>query len=191
MTAVLERYRRLLALAAVIEQALVVLLILNIVVNIGTQVFSRYLFGQPLIWVEELATYSLIWATFLGASLGLKHGRHVKIQTFVGRLPARARSLFRGLVYLVMLALCLVLMRESWTVMEIEGRRSSISLPVDLPVSLFFSVPLFVGVTSMAATLLYLIAAELRVIGGGAPLEPIIARAAREPDPGPERTGEA
>ena len=41
------------------------------VVTITLQVITRYLFGQPLVWVEELATYSFIWSVFLGAALGL------------------------------------------------------------------------------------------------------------------------
>ena len=46
------------------------------------------LLGRPIAWVEEIATYAFIWMTFVGASLGLKEGRHILIATFVGRLAA-------------------------------------------------------------------------------------------------------
>ena len=177
MTGILDAYRRVLAGVAAVERVLVVLLLLNIIVNIGTQVFSRYVLGNPLVWVEELATYSFIWATFLGASLGLKHGRHVKIESFVGRLPPAGQAVLRLLVWIAVLAVCLTLMRAGWTVMGIEGRRTSISLPIELPISLFFSVPLFVGMASMTATLVYLIAAEIKALAGATPLAPILAPA--------------
>ncbi|MCP5156195.1 MAG: TRAP transporter small permease [Ectothiorhodospiraceae bacterium] len=175
-------FRNLLALVGTLERVLVVLLVLNIIGNIGAQVFSRYVLGEPLIWVEELATYSFIWTTFLGASLGLKYERHVSIQTFVARLPVVPRALLRLLVLGVMLALALVLMRECWTVMGIESRRTSISLPIELPVSLFFSVPLFVGLASMALTLLYQVGAQLGIALGTRPWPPIFAA---RPDEGP------
>ena len=170
----LDAFRRVLAGLAALESALVVLLILAIVGNIGAQVFSRYLLGEPLIWVEELATYAFIWATFLGAGLGMKHGRHVRISSFVGKLGPSAVLLVRTLVHLGILTLAIVLMRQAWTVMGIEGRRSSISLPVELPISLFFSVPLFVGVASIALTTLYLIADDLAATAAGRPRRPIV-----------------
>jgi len=174
MTQALELFRRALAGLAAVERVLVVLLILAIVGNIGAQVFSRYALGEPLIWVEELATYAFIWATFLGAGLGMKHGRHVRIVTFVGLLGRIGGALVRSLVHLGILLLAVVLMRQAWTVIGIESRRSSISLPVELPVSLFFSLPLLVGLASIALTTLYLVADDLAAASAGRPRRPIV-----------------
>ena len=167
MTAFLEAWRRLLALIGRVERVLVILLILAIVVSIGVQVISRYLFDRPLVWVEELATYSFIWATFLGASLGLKHDRHIRIQTFVGKLPAPLAALVRVVGHLAVLCLAVVVMQQAVVVAGIEGRRQSISLPVALPMSLFYSIPLFIGMASMALTTLYLALVELLSLSGG------------------------
>ena len=54
----LAGYWRLLRAIGTVERVVGVLLIANIVVNIGAQVFSRYVLDQPLVWVEELAVYS-------------------------------------------------------------------------------------------------------------------------------------
>ena len=169
----LESFRRALVGLAFAERALVSLLILIIVGSIGAQVFSRYALGKPLIWPEELATYSFIWATFLGAGLGMKNGRHVRIASFIGRLGDRAAAFARSLVHLGVLALALVLMRQAWKVMPIEAQRSSISLPIELPVSLFFSIPLFVGMASIALTVIYLVADDLRAVAVGRARRPI------------------
>lgn len=167
-------WRRLLAAIAVVEQVVGVLLVANIVLQIAVQVFSRYVLNRPLVWVEELATYSFIWATFIGASLGLKRLRHVRIETFVGRLSPQGQAAFRALIYALMLALLLVLLPQAWTVMGVEGRSLSISLPVLVPRSWFYSIPLFVGAASMALTLAYLLAAELWTLAGGARQPPIL-----------------
>ena len=176
MDVLLTRYWRLLCAIGAVERVVGVLLIANIVVNIGVQVFSRYLLGQPLVWVEELAVYSFIWGTFIGASLGLKELRHIKIVTFVGGLAPGPRGLLRALAYLIVLGLMLVLMVQAYKVMGVEGRSRSISLPVAVPRSWFYSVPLFVGCASMALTCGYLILAELWSGLFGRPVEAHTAR---------------
>lgn len=183
MDGFLERYWRLLGAIGAIERVVGVLLITTIVGNIGAQVFSRYVLGQPLVWVEELAVYAFIWGTFIGASLGLKELRHIKIATFVGSLPPRPQGLLRALAYLIMLALMLVLMVQASKVMGIEGRSRSISLPVAVPRSWFYSVPLFVGCASMLLTCGYFILAELWAGLFGRPVEAHARRVAEGEEP--------
>ena len=88
MTALLLACRRLLRLVGHVERWIGVSLLIGIVLAITTQVFTRYALNRPIIWVEEFSVYAFIWGTFLGASLGLKYGRHVKIETYVSHLPA-------------------------------------------------------------------------------------------------------
>jgi TRAP-type C4-dicarboxylate transport system permease small subunit len=133
---------------------------------ITTQVFTRYLFNRPIIWVEELATYSFIWGAFVGASLGLKYGRHVKIETFVEHLPAQAKAASRILVNLIIIAVLWLLVREVGMVINIESRSTSVSLPWPVPRAWFYSIPLAVSCASMLATCVYLILAEVATIAG-------------------------
>jgi len=74
------------------------------------------------------------------------------------------------------LGLMLVLMVQAYKVMGVEGRSRSISLPVAVPRSWFYSVPLFVGCASMALTCGYLILAELWSGLFGRPVEAHTAR---------------
>jgi TRAP-type C4-dicarboxylate transport system permease small subunit len=171
MDAFLGGYWRLLRTIGTIERVVGVLLIANIVLNIGAQVVSRYLLNQPLVWVEELAVYSFIWGTFIGASLGLKELRHIKIASFVSSLAPRPQHLMRALAWLIVLVLMGVLMVQAHRVMGIEGRSTSISLPVAVPRSWFYSVPLLVGCASMSLTCVYLILAETWAALSGRPVE--------------------
>ena len=75
----LAAYKRLLDRIGMVEQAAGIALILLIVVAITVQVFTRYALGRPIAWVEESATYAFIWMVFVGASVGLKLGRHIVI----------------------------------------------------------------------------------------------------------------
>lgn len=173
MRRALGAYRRLLIVIGRIEQWAVVLLLVNIVVNITAQVVSRYLFGKPLVWVEELATYSFIWAVFLGAGLALKYDRHLRIETFVDRLGPIASAVFRAIGALFVLALLVSLLPILWAAIGVEMRRMTIALPIQLPSAWFFSVPLMVGSVSMIATSLYHVLVELHRGFGGQPPAPI------------------
>lgn len=170
----LDAYRRLLDRIGAVERALGIALIQLIVAAIALQVFTRYALGLPIAWVEESATYAFIWATFVGASLGLKQSRHILIATFGARLPPRAAAALRAVVWLLVIAMLVVLIVQGFRVMGVEGRSRTISLPVELPRSLFYSLPLTVSAVSMALTALYLVLRELPLLAGrarGAPAE--------------------
>lgn len=68
--------------------ALVAALVGAMVVVILAAVFTRYVMNDPLSWAEQVAKYLMIWAAFLGASLGIKEGSHIAVNVLVDVLPA-------------------------------------------------------------------------------------------------------
>ena len=58
---------------------LLILLTITISLLIFAQVICRYVFNYSLYWSEELGRYTLIWITFLGASVGFKRKAHVGV----------------------------------------------------------------------------------------------------------------
>ena len=100
--------------------------------------------------------YAFIWGAFLGASLGLKYGRHVKIETYVEHLPPRAKAASRILVNLIIFAVLWLLVQEVGKVITIESRSTSVSLPWPVPRAWFYSIPIVASCVSMLATCVYL-----------------------------------
>lgn len=180
MDALLARWWRLLALIGRVERALGVALLSTIVVAITVQVITRYFFGQPLVWVEELAGYCFLWGVFLGAAAGMKELRHIRIDTFVSRLSARPQGLWRALTWAIVTGCCLIIAVQAWDIMDVESRSRTMSLPIDLPRHLFYSVPLFVCTASIALTGAYLMCAELAMAMTGRVPDAQIARLERE-----------
>ncbi len=43
------------------------------------QVFFRYVLRMPAPWTEELARFTFIWATFLGAGIAFAEGGHLRV----------------------------------------------------------------------------------------------------------------
>jgi TRAP-type C4-dicarboxylate transport system permease small subunit len=180
MNALLTRWWQLLEALGRLERALGIALIITIVVSITIQVFTRYVFGQPLVWVEELAGYCFLWSVFIGASLGMKQLRHIRIETFVSRLGVRGRSLWRAVSWLLVCVIASTVAFQAWDIMEVESRSRTISLPVDLPRHLFYSVPLFYCMASIAFTGAQLLLSELISLMTGRPADAELARATRE-----------
>lgn len=78
------------ALAALIrvEQFFSVGLLALILVSMGAQVISRYLFRAPLSWSEEVARFAMIWLTFIAASFISARGQHIAVDLFGGGTDA-------------------------------------------------------------------------------------------------------
>lgn len=179
MSALLAGWWRLIRAIGWLERVVGVLLISSIVITISIQVCTRYFFGQPLVWVEELAQYSFIWMVFVGAALGFKEMRHIRIDTFVGKLPAAARALWRAVLFALMTAAAMTVAYYAWDIMAIEGKSNTIALPIELPRMWFYSVPLMVGTTSMALTGAYFVLAYLMQAFNGRPVDAEVDLAAR------------
>lgn len=58
-------------------------LVAAMVTVILASVFTRYVMNDPIGWAEQLAKYLMIWAAFLGASLGIKEGAHIAVNVLV------------------------------------------------------------------------------------------------------------
>lgn len=60
----------------------------NVIILLGTtallfvNVVLRY-FGMSIIWAEEASRYLIVWLSFVGGSLCVKHGEHVGIDLLV------------------------------------------------------------------------------------------------------------
>jgi TRAP-type transport system small permease protein len=87
-----------------LNQALIGLMMAVMFVLVFTNVVTRYGLGFSIAWAEEVASFLMIWVTFLGAGLALREGRHVAIDVLQDRLAERARRGLRLVLALVILA---------------------------------------------------------------------------------------
>jgi TRAP-type C4-dicarboxylate transport system permease small subunit len=50
-------------------------------------VVSRYLFDQPLVWSDELASILFLWLAMLGAAIALRRSEHMRKTAVVAPQP--------------------------------------------------------------------------------------------------------
>jgi tripartite ATP-independent transporter DctM subunit len=70
--------------AALAVLAEVVILLVGIV--------SRFVFGHPLVWGDELASILFLWLAMLGSAVALRRGHHMRMTVLAERLPGAWRS---------------------------------------------------------------------------------------------------
>lgn len=76
---------------------------------ISLDVFLRYMFNQPLMWVFEATEYALLFITFLSTAYVLQKEEHVKLDLVLNVMRRRTRAGFSAFISLVMAIVCLVI----------------------------------------------------------------------------------
>lgn len=122
MTALL---RRLGALNAAIDRmaaGIVIVAVAAMLLVVVAQVFFRYVLNASLVWAEEAARYLLVLTTFLGTSVAMRRGAHMRITAFLGLVaPGSLRAVEMAaqgaacLVYAVLVWYGAALARENFT----------------------------------------------------------------------------
>jgi tripartite ATP-independent transporter DctM subunit len=68
------------------------LLVLAEVIVLLMGVTSRYVFHQPLVWSDELASILFLWLAMLGSIIAFQRGEHMRMTAIVGKLEPRGRA---------------------------------------------------------------------------------------------------
>ena len=63
-----------------------------IVVMLFGGVVARYVFSQPVGWIDEAVSLAFIWVAMIGSVLAMHRNEHLRLTMFVDMMPARARS---------------------------------------------------------------------------------------------------
>jgi len=70
-----------------IESSLVTVILSVMTVTVFMQVFFRYVVKASLPFSEELARYLMVWAVFIGASMGARQGAHIGVEAIANLFP--------------------------------------------------------------------------------------------------------
>jgi TRAP-type C4-dicarboxylate transport system permease small subunit len=91
--------------------AATLLVVLVAVVFVGAA--GRYS-GHPVLWSDEVAQMLFVWVSLLAGDLTLQRNGHFSVDIFANMLPAKARLVLDLLIYLLMGALLILLVRNAW-----------------------------------------------------------------------------
>lgn len=123
---------------------LVAALMVFITVVTFIQVIRRFIYGSVFAWAEELAIYSMVWITFLGAVLCLRYGEHTRIDAFINLFPHAVRKWIEAFDLAICLVFMSILAFHSISLLQTTGR--FLSTGARLPMYFVYSCILVSGV---------------------------------------------
>jgi len=135
------------------EYLLVTSLAVNVIL-VFAQVIMRYVFCYSLSWTEELARYIFVWQIWLGASLGVKYRKHIRVELISSLLSVKWRQRIEIVVLVLWLIMTLFLSINGQYLVELLLARKQLSPALRLPMGyMYASVP--VGCFIMSLRLLH------------------------------------
>jgi C4-dicarboxylate transporter DctQ subunit len=96
-------------------------------------VVLRYAFGIFLFWSEEAIIYLIIYSTFLGAVITLRHNEHVNVDIFGAFLKARGKRAFAVLAAAITVAYLVCIGFFAWLLLFEPFSTSTITPSLKLP----------------------------------------------------------
>jgi tripartite ATP-independent transporter DctM subunit len=79
------------AVGSTVEVVAALLVVAEIAILLAG-VVSRYVFHQPLLWSDELASILFLWLAMLGAVVALRRGEHMRMTAIVGKVSPLVRA---------------------------------------------------------------------------------------------------
>lgn len=67
--------------------------LLFITVSVTVDVFLRYVFGRPTIWITEVSTYLFLYVIYLATAYALQQGMHIRVTFLLSVLGPRAQRI--------------------------------------------------------------------------------------------------
>lgn len=103
-------------------EAVCAALITLVTVLTFVQVIRRFIFNAAFPWAEEIAIYIMIWITFLGAVLCLRHQEHTRIDAFINLFPVKIRKWIEVFDLIVCFAFMMLLCYHSIPLLKMMGK---------------------------------------------------------------------
>jgi len=113
----------------VVEVPAAILVAAEIVI-LFTGVVARYVFRDPLVWSDELASILFLWLAMLGAVAALRRGEHMRMTALVNRASPQTRALLDLVAVAAALAFLLLILAPSWDYASEERFVSTAALEI-------------------------------------------------------------
>ena len=109
-----------------------VMILAGIAINFAN-VIGRYVFLEPIIWAEEIMIYIMVWTVFIGTVLVSYEGQHLKMDFFSIMLPSPWKETINLIATLAILAVCLFVIPQNWTVVQLMWNNDQRSVVAEIP----------------------------------------------------------
>jgi C4-dicarboxylate transporter, DctQ subunit len=127
-----------------IEEGFLAFALLAIALLTFVETALRYTISYTFPWFGEFANYSMIFCTYLGASIGVKYGTHFSMEALTEYCPDRASHLLKAAAYLLSgVTTMLIVWYGTLHLLKLKAfgvKSSAMQLPMYIP---YIPIPLF------------------------------------------------
>ena len=146
------------------------------VVILFAGVVSRYVFRNPFVWSDELASILFLWLAMLGAVVAFRRGEHMRMSTLVARASPAWRSFFEAFAVALAIAFLALILHPTLEyaldeaaivtpALEIPNIWRAAALPVGCALMLLFAMLRLARVGGIGQIILALLV--IAAIGAG------------------------
>jgi C4-dicarboxylate transporter, DctQ subunit len=155
-----------------VEEGVLAFTLLAIAIFTVVETGLRYTVSYTFTWFNELANYTMIFCTYLGASVGVKYGTHFSMEAVTEYAPDRVSHLVKALAYFIsgLVAVLFVYYgtKHLFSMKAFGVKSSAMQIPMYIP---YIPIPLFS--ISMAFRFFALSWRHLKDFAKGAPYEKV------------------
>jgi TRAP-type C4-dicarboxylate transport system permease small subunit len=129
---------------------LVMILVAVIAIVLIAAVVYRYGLNSAISWAEEFSKYLMVWLTFLGTPIALRHFGHINIDLLVKILPPRLQQLMYFVVSLIICFTMSIVFLKGVSFAELGARQVASSFNVSM-FYMYVAVPIGSALTFLVA----------------------------------------
>lgn len=127
-----------------VEEGVAGFILLAICLLTFVETFLRYTISYSFPWFQEVANYTLILVTYLGAAIGVKYGTHFSMEAVTEYAPDRVAHLMKTVAFFISgLAAVLIVVYgfdQVAQTREFGVRTPAMQIPMYIP---YLPIPLF------------------------------------------------
>jgi len=103
------------------------IVLLFITFSISVDVFLRYVFGKPTIWITEVSTYLFLYVIYLGTAYTLQRDLHIKVTFLLDVIGKRTQRIIDLVTSILAIVFTVVLLWQTslMTWSAIKGKWTS------------------------------------------------------------------
>jgi TRAP-type C4-dicarboxylate transport system permease small subunit len=110
------------------------ILLFTSMLSMALQVIFRFILNMPLSWSGELSRYLMIWMTFIGASLAVRHHRLIKLEVLLLKLSSRAKWLIGVFAGIISILFYIILMVYGISIIQTVGGQQTPALEISMAI---------------------------------------------------------
>lgn len=118
-----------------------VVLTFLIVVSTTIQVFTRFVLGAALVGTEEVARYSFVWASMLGAAICVSRSSHSAVSFIPDMLKGKVKDIHSIIVQILIMILAIIFIVQGYNMILVTLKQLSPTLKIPMWL-VYLSIPL-------------------------------------------------